>query len=142
MKTELDVDKAKEHIEKAEHDFKVLKFNEEQGYHDWAVNIGFYVIYHCFLAIASKFGYESGNQTCTISLVEWLKEEGKIDLDSKFIKMFRYGGDAEKGDVNKVIEMREKYTYGVKISVDVTKMEELMKNCREMMDVTKGIVYD
>ena len=43
---------------------------------------------------------------------------------------------------NKVIEMREDYTYGVEISVeDETKIKDLIKICKEAIDVTKGIVF-
>lgn len=140
IKTEPSIYRAKEHIEKAEHDFRALMLNKENGFYDWAINIGFYVIYHCFLAIAIKFGYESRNQTCTISLIEQLNEEGRIDIDARFIDMLKYEEDAEK-EHSRVIELREEYTYGVKISADEAKIVDLIETCREMIDVTKEMVY-
>ncbi len=96
-----------------------------------------FVIYHCFLAIAAKFGYESGNQSCTISLMKFLKEEGKINLDEKYIELLEYE------DIGSIIDLREDYTYGVQVSVkDETELEELKDNCKEIIDITKDIVFE
>lgn len=97
-------------------------------------------MYHCFLAIAAKFGYESGNQTCTIALIEHLNEEGKISIDSKFIDMFKYKEKEEKND--SVIEIRENYTYSTKISVNKIKINELIKIAKELIELTKNIIYE
>jgi len=140
LKINPNIDEARKHIGKAEHDLNAISKFKEIGYSDWSVAAGFYSIYHCFLAIAVKFGYESRNQTCTIALMEFLKQEGKINIDSKFIDMLK-SEDVEEIE-NKVIEMRGDYTYGVEISVeDETKIKDLIKNCKEMIDVVKDIVF-
>ena len=75
------------------------------------------------------------------ALIEHLKEEGKINIDTKFIEMLK---EADIGDIqeNKVIEMREDYTYGIDISVeDKTKIEYLVKISKEVIDITKDIVF-
>ena len=59
-----DIDESKNHLKKAEHNFKALLSNERNGFSDWATSAGFYTIYHCFLAIISKFGYESRVYNC------------------------------------------------------------------------------
>src|SRR3990167_8583795 len=78
LNIELDIEGARKHIEKAEHNLNAISKFKEIGFSDWSIAAGFYSIYHCFLAIAIKFGYESRNQICTIALMELLKEEGKI----------------------------------------------------------------
>src|SRR3989344_7983652 len=98
-------------------------------------------MYQCFLSIASKFGYESGNQTCTINLIEYLKEQNKIDLDSKFIEMMKYKDEQNEQEYLSIIDMREDYTYSSKISVEKEKTDELIKTCQEIMEKTKEIVY-
>ncbi|MFH0874479.1 MAG: HEPN domain-containing protein [archaeon] len=132
---------AKQHIDKAIHDLNAVVSNKENGYYDWCINIGFYSLYHCFLAIAQKFGYESGNQTCTIALIEWLKEEGKIDIEQKYIDLLKYKGE-EKNNEDNIIDMREEYTYSIKISVEEQKINELIENCKELIDITKNIVLN
>ena len=70
-----DIEEARKHIAKAEHNLKAINNFKTTGFSDWSITAGFYSIYHCFLAMAYKFGYESRNQTCTIALIEWLKEK-------------------------------------------------------------------
>lgn len=136
-----DIEEAKKHIAKAEHDLKSGMDFSGMGYSDWSVSAFFYSMYHCFLAIAAKFGYESGNQTCTISLIEYLKEEGKINIDSKFIEAFKYEEtDLDEDKKNSMIELREDYTYGIKTSANKNKIDELMSSCKELIDKTKEIV--
>src|SRR3989344_4688568 len=140
LKIEPDIEKAKKHIKKAEHNLQAISNFKENGFSDWSIAAGFYSIYHCFLAIAIKFGYESRNQTCTIALIEYLKEQSKIDIDTKFIEMLKQEDMVEME--NKIIDMREDYTYGVKISIeDETKINRLVEICREMIDLTKNIIF-
>src|SRR3989338_4867342 len=117
------LDAAVKHIEKADHNLRMALYVEKGGFSDWAVSASFYCLYHCMLAILAKHGYESRNQTCTMAAIEFLKEEGKISLDDKFIKTLKPG----MGE-GKVIEMREEYTYGFEIAVqeaDIKKLIEL-----------------
>ena len=135
-----DLKKANEHIEKAEHDLEVTEYLKKGNFLDISVSTVFYSMYHCFLAIATKFGYESSNQTCTIALVEYLKEEGKIDIDSSFIDMFKYK-KSEEENKNSIIEMREDYTYSTKRSFNETKINALIEMCRELIEITKVIIF-
>ncbi len=141
LKAEPDTDEARKHLAKAEHNFKAINRFKEIGFSDWSISAGFYCIYQCFLAIAIKFGYESRNQTCTIALMKYLREDGKIDIDMKFIDMLEQE-ELEKIGENKVIGMREDYTYGVEISVeDETKINDLIKTCKKVIDATKEIIF-
>src|SRR3989344_3691051 len=142
IKIEPNIEEAKRHIKKAEHDFNAISIFNEDGFSDWSITAGFYCIYHCFLAIATKFGYESKNQTCTISLIEHLREENKIIIDKKFIEMLKYHNINEIQE-SKIIEEREHYTYGTEVSVkDKTKINDLMGNCKEIIDITKEIIFN
>jgi len=141
LKTDPDIEEAKKHLAKAEHDFDGITKFREIGFSDWSMSAGFYCIYHNFLAIAAKFGYESSNQTCTIALMRFLKETGKINLDEKFIEALEYE-ELEESKENSIIELREDYTYGVQITVkDEAKINELKKICKELVDITKEIIY-
>lgn len=140
LKVEPNMHEAKEHIEKAEHKLEAAEYLKKGNFLDTSVGTIFYSMYHCFLAIASKFGYESANQTYTISLIEHLNEEGKIVLDSKFIKMFKYT-ESEEEKNNSVIEMREDYTYSTKILFSKKKIDELISSCKELIDITRQIIF-
>ena len=131
-----DSELAKDYVEKAEHNLDFFLIARKSGFYDWAVNIGFYVTYHCCLAILAKFGYDSRNQECTLALVENLVEDGKISKD------FQRYVDAISPDSgeDKVIPMREKYQYTPIIAIDKQKVEELLAICQDMIKDTKGII--
>ena len=141
LKVNPSLDEAKKHLAKAEHDFEAITKFKEIGFSDWSMSAGFYCIYHNFLTIAAKFSYESSNQTCTIALMRHLKEIGKIDLDEKFIEALEYE-EIEEAKENSVIELREDYTYGVQITVkDEAKINQLKQICKELIDITKDIIF-
>jgi len=141
LKINANIDDAKKHLFKAEHNLLGITRFKEIGFSDWSMSAGFYCIYHCFLAIAAKFGYESKNQICTIILMRHLKEQKKIILDDKFINLLQYEELEEKKE-NSIISLREDYTYGVQISIkDEAKINELKTICKELLDNTKEIIF-
>lgn len=135
------IEDAKKHLAKAEHNFEGITKFKEIGFSDWSMSAAFYCLYHCFLAIAAKFGYESSNQTCTIALMRFLRESNGIPLDEKFIRLLEYE-ELEDSKVDSVISLRENYTYGVQISVkDEARVKELKDACKEAVDITKEIIF-
>jgi len=81
VKIEPDLEEARKHLAKAEHNFSAINCFDKEGFSDWSISAVFYCIYHCFLAIISKFGYESRNQECTFALIESFIEDKKINLN-------------------------------------------------------------
>jgi len=95
-------------------------------------------MYHCCLAIITKFGYESRNQECTLALIEKLIEENKIESDFKrYIDTIKPGSEDEEGQI---MAMREKYQYTPVVEIDIKKIEELLGLCQDMIKDTIGIV--
>lgn len=129
-----------QHIDKAKHFLKAFQLLSKNNFQDLAVGAGFYSLYHCFLAISSKFGYESKNQTCTISLIQYMQEQGKISIKDEIIEFMRYEED-QKNYENSVIELRENYTYGVDLTVKNEELDKIEKLCLEFIETTKNIVY-
>ena len=130
------------HLEKARHNLEVFKLLRKNNSSDWSINAGFYTLYHCFLAIAVKNGYESKNQTCTIALMELLQEQGKISINKEVIDFMKYG-EEEKNHEDSLIELREDYTYGVDLEVkDEEQLDKIEKLCVEFIDIVKDIVYE
>ena len=138
VKVQPDSSLAKAFLEKAEHNLEVFQHNQKKGYYDWCINMGFYCMYHCCLAIITKFGYESRNQECTLALVESLIADKKLEED------FRAYIEAIKSSNNegeeKILNMREKYQYTPIIKIDEQKVQELLKLCQDMIKDTKGVV--
>ncbi|MEK6863964.1 MAG: HEPN domain-containing protein [Nanoarchaeota archaeon] len=135
-----DMEEAKRHLKKAEHNLLAISYFSDGGFSDWSMSAAFYCIYHCFLAIAANFGYDSKNQECTIALIKYLKQEGKIELDEKFIAALGLFDETGRHETS-IIEDREEYTYGTSISVGNKKeIEKSIALCKECLNDTKALV--
>ncbi len=131
---------AKLHITKAQHNLNAALFFAKNGYSDWSASAFFYCIYHCFLAILCKFGYESRNQECTIAVIEMLKEQGKVDIDDRFVSTLKVS--QAKEDEHSVIKMREEFQYGTDIEFQKKEQfKELTLMCKEVIEATNRIIF-
>tara|TARA_Y100000294_G_C8565231_1_gene340561 strand:+ start:1336 stop:1794 length:459 start_codon:yes stop_codon:yes gene_type:complete len=136
-----DLDEAKKHIQKAEHNFKAVFTMEKSGLLDWSVNAVFYTIYHCFLGIIAKFGYESRNQECTIALVEHLKEQKKIILSTEIIEALKIAESEEKNEKSAIV-LRENFQYGTETKIEDKTLSELKGLSQKAIEETKKIIYN
>lgn len=133
-----DIEEAKKHINKAEYNFKALSTFEKFGLKDWSVSAAFYTIYHCFLAIISKYGYQSRNQECTIAIIEYLNEQGKIKLADEIIDALKSMPEKQE---HSAIDLRENFQYGTETEVDDKQLSILKGLCKKAIDETKKILY-
>jgi len=140
VKREPDIEEARKHLIKAEHNLSAVEYFSAGGFSDWSMSAVFYCIYHCFLAIASKFGYESRNQECTIALIKSLKETNQIKLDGKFIKAIETTNESERHESN-IIEKREFYAYGTSTSAQTIELQESIKLCKDCLGQAKEIIF-
>ena len=125
IKAKPDLDLAQKHVKKSEYNYGVVQTLERLKIYDWALNVGFYAIYHCFLAIVAKYGYESRNQACTITVLLTLITEKKLNLDKDLVTQFDTL-DVEKNITNPTVrESREISTYGVETSIDLQQLKRI-----------------
>ncbi len=125
IKTKPNIVLAQKHVKKSEYNYGVVQSLEKLKKYDWALNIGFYSIYHCFLALLAKYGYESRNQVCTITVLLTLINEKKLDLDKDLVTQFD-SLDTEKDIINPTVrESREISTYGIETSVDLQQLKRI-----------------
>ena len=142
VKVKADKELALSYLKKAEHNLDAFLYNKNGGFYDWTVSIGFYVMYHCCLAIITKFGYESRNQECTLALIESLIEDKKLDeAFDKYLEAIK-SATQDKKEEEQIQKMREKYQYTPVIDIDVQKVEELLGICQDMLKDTKGIIQN
>lgn len=137
-----DAQLAQKHLKKSEYNYSILRTLEGLKIYGWALNIGFYSVYHCFLAILAKYGYESKNQSCTITVLLKLIEEKKLELDKGLVLQFD-ALEAEKDIMNPTVrESREVSTYGVETSIDLQQLKKtkelIVKVQRETIRVLEG----
>ncbi len=125
IKTKPDLELAQKHVKKSEYNYGVVQTLERLKIYDWALNVGFYSMYHCFLAILAKYGYESRNQACTITVLLTLINEKKLNLDKDLVAQFD-SLDVEKNITNPTVrESRESSTYGVETSIDLKQLKRI-----------------
>ena len=137
VKTKPDMETAHGHVKKAEHNFDVFMLNRKHGAYDWCISMGFYTMYHCCLAISAKFGYESRNQECTLSLMSMLSEQGKLGENfHSYLEAMKAGEEGE----DQILALREKYQYSPTISLDKQVVERLRLLCIDMITETKWIL--
>jgi len=125
VKVKPDLDLAQKHVRKSEYNYGVLQTLEKLKIYDWALNVGFYAIYHCFLAVLAKYGYQSRNQACTITVLLTLINEKKLDMDKDLVTQFDTL-DVEENLASPTIRMeREVSTYGVETSIDLEQLKKI-----------------
>lgn len=140
IKTKSNLELAQKHLKKSEYNYNIVKSLERMKIYDWALSIGFYSIYHCFLAILSKYGYQSRNQSCTISAILTLIDEKKIELDKDLVLQFDTI-DAEKSAMSPTIRRdRELATYGVETSIDLKELQRVKEMIVKVQRETIGIL--
>ena len=142
IKTKPDLDLAQKHVKKSEYNYGVVQTLEGLEIYDWALNVSFYAIYHCFLAILAKYGYESRNQACTITVLLTLINEKKLDLDKDLVTQFDTL-DVEKNITNPTVrERREFSTYGVETSIDLQQLKKIKELIVKVQRETIRILGD
>jgi uncharacterized protein (UPF0332 family) len=128
---------AKKHIEKSEHYLKASLFLEND-YSDVSASTIFYSMYHSLLAVLAKFGYVSQNQECTFALIYFLIEEEKIDVDKELIDKI-YSMERDREDI---VNLREKYQYGVELSMRKELFEESVDLAKKLLGEVKEVIED
>jgi uncharacterized protein (UPF0332 family) len=106
-------------------------YNIKGGFSDWGVSQSYYAMYHALLSILFKMGYKSKNHECTINAVEYLIEEGKIDLDIKDIAFIRTTEQMTSKDAK---SLREEFQYGTETKVNEKLLNELLENAKNIVE--------
>lgn len=122
---------AKDHIEKAKHNLRAADYSIKGGFSDWSVSQAYYALYHSLLAILFKIGYESKNHECTINTIEYLIDQGKIELDKKDIAFIRTTERMTNKDAK---ALREQFQYGTETSVNKAILNELIKKAKQIVE--------
>src|SRR3989344_5452200 len=135
------IELAEKHILKAEHNLKGAIYFKKGGFSDWSASAFFYCIYHCFLAVLTRFGYESRNQECTIAAIEMLKENKEIDIDDRLMDSLKIN-KAEEMHESSIIRIRENFQYGVELEFkEKEEFDNLVNLCKEAINKTREIVH-
>lgn len=138
---EADLGKAREYLAKAERNLKATLYFHRGGFTDWCSSSLFYTMYHCFLALLAKQGYESRNQECTFALIANFIEEKKIPLDREDLeKVSALDIKGTQESPETAVSLREEYQYSTKVSLENKEYQELLQLAKRIIDKTKEIV--
>ena len=118
---------------------RATEYLKKGEFSDISASTAFYSIYHCLLAIAAKFGYESRNQECTFALVYNLIEEKKIDIKKETMDKIA-SLDPEEHEKKTTVEIRERYQYGTETELENNLYKELINLVMEVITTTRVIV--
>ena len=129
---------AREHLAKAERNMKVTFYLAKGGFTEWCSSSLFYTIYHCFLAVLAKCGYESRNQECTFAVIASLVEDGRTTLElSDVEKVSSMSVTETQESPHSVVSIREESQYTTKVSLESTDYQELLHLAKRILDKTK-----
>ena len=141
VKIQPNKNKARAHIAKAEHYLKATDYLKKGDFTDLCTSTIFYSIYHCLLAIAAKFGYESRNQECTFALIYTLIEDGLVDIDVSLINKIA-SLDVKNNAEKTTAQIREEYQYGTSLSIKDGLYIELFELAKDILSKTKVIIEE
>ena len=122
---------AQGHIKKAIHNFNAIDIFYRVGYSDWSASAAFYCLYHCLLALISKKGYESRNQSCTFALVEEMINNKEVNLTKSELKeIFDKDTTEDLSHSNKILDIRENMQYSIKTSLEEKEFQLLKQRTK------------
>ncbi len=134
-KVEISEEKIKGHLNKAIHNFKAMIAFQKTGFSDWSASASFYCLYHCLLALISKEGYESRNQSCTFALIEDMIEKGRISLTKEDLKeIFDKDITESLQHSDKILDIREDMQYSIKTALEQEEFIELKQRTKRLFD--------
>src|SRR3989338_87697 len=140
IKVNPNIEKSREHIKKADHYLSATLYLKKGNFSDISASTIFYAAYHCLLAIAAKFGYESRNQECTFALINSLIEDKKINFDKELLHKISSLDVKDKEQTT--IEIREQYQYGANLTLKDELYNELLESAKKIIARTKEIIEE
>ena len=107
------------HIKKAIHNFNAIDLFSRMNYSDWSASAAFYCLYHGLLALITRKGFESRNQSCTFALVEQMIENKEVSISLEELKeIFDKDVTENIEQSNKLLDIRENMQYSIKTSLE------------------------
>ena len=134
-KIEPSPEKTEAYVKKAIHNFNAIDTFKKAGYSDWSASASFYSLYHLLLALISKKGFESRNQTCTFALVESLIDLKEISLTKEELKeIFDKDITDNLEHSSKILDIRENMQYSMKSELNEQEFLSLRERTKVLFD--------
>jgi len=125
----------KGHIKKAIHNFNAMDIFHKAGFSDWSASASFYCLYHCLLALITKKGFESRNQSCTFALVEDMINKKEVSITKEELKdIFDKDVMDDIENSNKILDIRENMQYSIKTTLEEKEFAVLRERTKVLFD--------
>jgi uncharacterized protein (UPF0332 family) len=125
------------HLNKAKHNLLAAHYNLKGGFEDWVVSQCYYSVYHVFLSLLYKQGFESRNHECTIKAVEFLIKKKSLPLNIKYVHFIRQTGELRLSDAK---ALREEFQYGTKTKANKKILNNLINTTKEIIEIVELIL--
>ncbi len=123
------------HIRKAIHNFNAIDAFKNMGYSDWSASASFYSLYHLLLALISKKGFESRNQSCTFALVENMIGIREVSITNEELKeIFDKNITEDLQHSTKILDIREDMQYSIKTELKEQEFLLLKERTKSLFD--------
>ena len=134
-KIDISEEDIKGYLNKAVHNFKAMTEFQKIGFSDWSASAAFYCLYHCLLALLTKEGIESRNQSCTFAYIEDMIVKKKISLTKEELKEIFDKNVTEDLEHSKMIlDIRENMQYSIKTNLENNEFIELKERTKKLFD--------
>lgn len=134
-KIEPSLERTEGYIKKAIHNFNAIDVFKNVGYSDWSASASFYSLYHLLLALISKKGFESRNQSCTFALVENMIDLKEISITKEELKeIFDKDITEDLQHSTKILDIRENMQYSAKTELKEQEFLSLKERTKVLFD--------
>ena len=117
QKVPVNMDRARQHIDKARRNLRAMKLMFDNDLFDWTIICGYYAMYHAVLAVLFKIGIRATAHYCAIAAFkEFYVRRGKVRAEYiTYIKRAKqleqkYANTLEKAQEDRVVDQ-----YGIEV---------------------------
>ena len=149
IRKEPNVDKADEHMHKAEMNILAMEKMFESKFFDWTIVTAYYSMYHAVLAALWAIGIDARSHECAILAFEkFYTKQGKVD--EKYLEFVNRAKELSKkysNTLEQVRTLRVKASYGIgeiksgEAESARTNAQDLVVELRKMIHEAKGFEY-
>jgi len=141
IKRGVDVEAAKNHLEKAEHNLHAAQKMEENKLYDWQIVCAYYSMYHATMAALFLIGLEARSHECAIASFEAFYINKKVPKEyAAYLKNAKQLSKSYSDTLANAKTERIKASYGVG-EIKSDEANKVMFNARAFVGEIKTLVY-
>lgn len=141
IKQGVDVDAAKGHLEKAEHNLHAAQKMAENKFFDWQIVCAYYSMYHATMAALFLIGLDARSHECAIAAFEAFYISKKVPKEyAEYLKNAKQLSKVYSNTLANAKTERIKASYGLG-EIRSDEAGKVMSNARAFVAEIKALVY-